>query len=52
MKKPFFFTDDEMDIIYHFILIAREVAENEEEKLKLSSIIKSIDDQTDYSISN
>ena len=50
MKKPFLFTDDEMDTIYQFIYIAKEVAETEEEKLKLSNIIKSIDDQTDYSI--
>jgi hypothetical protein len=50
MRKPFFFTDDEMDSIYYFILIAKEVSDTEEEKEKLSKILKNIEEQTDYSI--
>lgn len=50
MKKPFLFTDDEMDSIYHFILVAIEVAETEEEKIKLFDILKNIEEQTNYSI--
>jgi len=46
MKKPFLFTDSEVDAIYDFLIIAREVAETSEEKERLSSIITNIDKQT------
>ncbi len=50
MKKPFLFTDSEVDAIYDFLIIAREVAETSEEKERLSSIITNIDKQTNYSL--
>lgn len=50
MKKPFLFTDEQVDAIYEFLFIAKEVAETEEEKDKLDKIIKDIDSQTDYSL--
>jgi hypothetical protein len=50
MKKPFLFTDEEMDGIYDFLIIAREVAETQEERDRLSETIKSIDNQTNYSL--
>ncbi len=50
MKKPFLFTDEEMDGIYDFLIIAREVAETQEEKNRLTKTIESIDKQTNYSL--
>ncbi len=50
MKKPFLFTDAEVDAIYDFLIIAREVAETSDEKERLSLIIKNIDKQTNYSL--
>ncbi len=50
MKKTFLFTDEQVDAIYEFLFIAKEVADTEEEKDKLSNIIKDIDDQTDYAL--
>ncbi len=50
MKKPFLFTDSEVDAIYDFLIIAREVAETSDEKERLSLIIKNIDKQTNYSL--
>ena len=50
MKKPFLFTDAEVDAIYDFLIIAREVAETLDEKERLSLIIKNIDEQTNYSL--
>jgi len=50
MKKPFLFTDDEVDAIYDFLIIAREVAETSDEKKRLSSIIENIEKQTNYSL--
>jgi methyl-accepting chemotaxis protein len=50
MKKPFLFTDAEVDAIYDFLIIAREVAETLDEKERLSLIIKNIDKQTNYSL--
>lgn len=50
MKKPFLFTDDEVDAIYDFLIIAREVAETSDEKERLSSIIENIEKQTNYSL--
>jgi hypothetical protein len=48
MKKPFLFTDEEMDGIYDFLIIAREVADTEVERNMLSKTIKNIDKQTNY----
>ena len=50
MKKPFLFTDAEVDAIYDFLIIAREVAETSDERERLSLIIKNIDKQTNYSL--
>lgn len=50
MRKPFLFTDDEVDAIYDFLIIAREVAETSDEKNRLSKIIKNIEKQTNYSL--
>jgi hypothetical protein len=48
MKKPFLFTDEEMDGIYDFLIIAREVVDTEVERNMLTKTIKSIDKQTNY----
>ncbi len=48
MKKVFHFTDDEMDFIYDLLMFARESSFTEEDYDKISSIIQSIDDQTNY----
>lgn len=50
MRKPFLFTDDEVDAIYDFLIIAREVAETSDEKDRLSKIIHNIEKQTNYSL--
>ena len=50
MKKPFLFTDEEMDGIYDFLIIAREVVDTEVERNMLTKTIKSIDKQTNYSL--
>lgn len=50
MKKPFLFTDDEVDAIYDFLIIAREVAETSDEKERLSAIIQNIEKQTNYAL--
>ena len=50
MKKPFLFTDDEVDAIYDFLIIAREVAETSDEKERLSTIIQNIEKQTSYAL--
>jgi carbamoylphosphate synthase large subunit len=52
MLKTFHFTDEQMDSIYEFIYVAQDVAESREEKTKLQEILKSIDRQTDYSLTN
>ena len=50
MRKPFLFTDDEVDAIYDFLIIAREVAETSDEKNRLSKIILNIENQTNYAL--
>ncbi len=50
MKKSFLFTNEQVDSIYDFIVIAKEVAETEEERNKLETLLEDINNQTDYSI--
>lgn len=49
MKKPFHFTDDEMDFIYDLLVFSKESSDDEEEKQFIDSIISSIDSETNYS---
>ena len=49
MKKSFLFTDEEMDGIYDFLIVAREVVDSEVERNMLTKTIESIDKQTNYS---